>query len=69
MDRVANINSGAYKLRKDVISLVLYHGTGGQVTSFEACKRWIERQEDIPDKTFKPFEGWSYGLHCDLPDN
>jgi acylglycerol lipase len=69
MDRAANIDSGAYKLSKDVTSLVLYHGTGDQVTSFDASKRWIERQEDIPDITFKPFEGWSHGLHCDLPDN
>ena len=50
-------------------SLVLYHGTGDQVTSFDASTRWIERQRDIPDKTFKPFEGWSHALHCDLSDN
>ena len=49
--------------------MTLYHGTGDQVTSFDASKHWIERQEDILDKTFKLFEGGSHGLHCDLPDN
>ena len=39
MDRAANINSGAYKLSKDVISLVLHHGTGDQVTSLDVSKR------------------------------
>jgi acylglycerol lipase len=69
IDHAANIDSGEYKLSQDVTSLVLYHGTGDQVARFDASKRWIERQQGIPDKTLKPFEGWSHGLHCDLPEN
>jgi acylglycerol lipase len=69
IDRAANIDSGAWKLSKDVTSLVLFHGTGDQVTSFDASKRWFERQQGIEDITFRPLEGWSHGLHCDLPDN
>jgi len=69
LDRGAALDSGETTLNDDVNSLVIHHGTGDQVTSFAASKRWIEAQTKIPDKTFKPYDGWSHTLHCDLPDN
>lgn len=68
LDRTAALDSGKAKLNAGVQSLILAHGSSDQSTSYDASKRWIERQT-IPDKTWKSYDGWSHTLHSDLPDN
>ena len=37
--------------------LLIAHGTGDRITSFETSKRWFTRL-NIADKEFKAYEGW-----------
>jgi acylglycerol lipase len=67
--RAADLDSGRYVLNEGAVkSLWIAHGSGDQCTSHDASKRWLERQ-DIPDKEFKSYDGWSHQLHADLPGN
>lgn len=69
LDRTAALESPESKLSKNVKSLWLGCGTDDKGVSYDACKKWFERQTQLKDKEFKTYEGWSHQLHADLPDN
>ena len=61
-DRSGELDSGAIVLKDSEgaggkARLWLGHGTEDRVTSFEASKRFVERQH-VEDKEFKIYEGW-----------
>jgi acylglycerol lipase len=69
LDRTAALESPESKLSKNVKSLWLGCGTEDKGVSYDACKKWFERQTQLQDKEFKTYEGWSHQLHADLADN
>lgn len=70
LDRAANLVSGKLVLNDGVKALWLAHGTGDQVTSFDASREWYDREgKKVDDREFKAYEGWSHELHCDTPEN
>jgi acylglycerol lipase len=70
MTRAADIDSGKYALNEGTVkSILVAHGSGDQITSYDASKKWFERQMGVEDKELKTYDGWSHILHADLPDN
>jgi acylglycerol lipase len=65
LDRTAGLAAGRYRLSSQVKSLWLGHGDMDKVTCFEASKSWFDRQEQIPDREFKRYEGAFHQLHAD----
>jgi len=69
LDRTANLNEGKVKLNEGVQSLWLGHGTQDKGTSYEASRKWFDRQTGVKDKEFKTYEGWFHQLHADRPED
>lgn len=65
LDRTAVLDSGSVKLGAHVRSLWLAHGTDDKTCSFDAAMRWLERQENVQDKSSKSYEGAYHQLHAD----
>jgi acylglycerol lipase len=69
LDRAAALDAGRCKLNP-LRSLWLAHGTGDEVTSYEASRRWFERDATaVRDREFKSYDGWSHQLHADSVEN
>ncbi|TAQ89097.1 Acylglycerol lipase/Carboxylesterase [Chlorociboria aeruginascens] len=68
LDRTAALYEGRTTLSPSVRSLWVGHGTDDKGTSYQESKKWFEK-ENVKDKEFKTYEGWSHLLHGDLPDN
>lgn len=69
LDRSVALNEGKAKLSHNVKSVWLGQGNQDKGTSYEASKRWFERQTQLEDKEFKTYEGWYHQLHADLPND
>jgi acylglycerol lipase len=66
LDRTALLSSGAVRVSKNVKSILLQHGTGDLVCSFDAAMKWLEQQKEVDDKVAKRYEGGYHQLHSDL---
>ncbi|PWY69011.1 alpha/beta-hydrolase [Aspergillus sclerotioniger CBS 115572] len=72
LDRMIALDEGKLVLVDGVQSVFLAHGTGDNCTSYDASKRWFEKQTTrVPEteKLHKSYDGWSHLLHSDLPEN
>lgn len=71
LDRTAALTSRTVKLRGDVVRSVWFgHGTEDKVTHFESSKRFYDECTlDVPDRTFRVYEGWYHQLHADGKDS
>ncbi|KAI1436043.1 alpha/beta hydrolase [Xylaria sp. CBS 124048] len=66
LDRTNSLASGELKISKNAKSLFMAHGTEDKATSFARSKEWFGRNKSqIPDATFKAFEGFAHMLHAD----
>lgn len=64
LDRVNDIMQGRVKPGPAVKSVWLGHGDADRCTSFEASKKWFDNSAtDVPDRTFRNYEGWVHQLH------
>ncbi|BCS04507.1 acylglycerol lipase [Aspergillus luchuensis] len=71
LDRMMELDQGKLTLVDGVQSVFLAHGTGDNCTSYDASKRWYERETArFPEtaKMHKSYDGWSHVLHADLPE-
>lgn len=66
LDRCADLAGGRYKLSPLVRSIWFGHGDRDVATSYKESKRWYDRQTQVPDRTFKTYEGWLHQLHTDV---
>lgn len=64
LDRTDVLSRGKSRLLPQVRSLVLMHGDGDLVCSFDKAKAWFDRQS-LEDGTFKRYEGFYHQLHAD----
>lgn len=64
LDRTDVLSKGKSRLLPQVRSLVLMHGDGDLVCSFDKAKAWFDRQS-LEDGTFKRYEGFYHQLHAD----
>lgn len=71
LGRGADLASGKLVLGEGVKALWLAHGTGDQLTWWEASREWFEREgkKKVSDSEFKKYEGWSHQLHIDTPEH
>ncbi|KYK59722.1 alpha/beta hydrolase [Drechmeria coniospora] len=65
LDRTASLSSGRVTLGKQVRSILLAHGTGDRVCSYDAAVQFMENQYAVKDKTTKTYEGAYHQLHVD----
>lgn len=65
LDRTAELSAGRYRLSSRVRSLWLGHGDMDKATCFDASKAWFDRQEQIPDREFRKYDGAFHQLHAD----
>lgn len=42
------------------------HGTGDQVSEYEACERFFGRQGGVGDKVWCGYGGWGHQLHSEV---
>lgn len=68
LNRTSALGDGTVKTSSSVQRLWLGHGTADQGTSYEASKNWFDKHGQLPNWTFKTYEGWSHQLHADLPE-
>ena len=72
LDRMIALDEGKLVMVDGVQSVFLAHGTGDNCTSYDASKRWFEKQTTrVPEteRLHKTYDGWSHLLHSDLPEN
>lgn len=66
LDRTGDLANGKYKLSPLVKSLWFGHGDKDVATNYAESKRYLERQSQVEDKTFKTYEGWLHQLHAEV---
>ena len=59
------LSSGRVRLGNQVRSVLLTHGTHDLTCSYDAAKKFLERQHAVEDRTTKPYEGAYHQLHAD----
>jgi acylglycerol lipase len=64
LDRTSALSSGKARLSPRVKSLILIHGDGDRVCSYQKAKEWYDRQR-IEDGEFRTYEGFYHQLHTD----
>lgn len=72
LDRTAALTRGTARplARGAVRSLWIGHGTADKITDFPGCKRYFDEcTTEVPDRTFKTYEGWYHVLHADGPES
>lgn len=65
LDRTVMLSSGQVRLGKQVRSVLLVHGTGDRVCSYDAAIKFMERQHAVEDKTSRTYDGAYHQLHSD----
>lgn len=65
LDRTAELAAGRYRLSPRVQSLWLGHGDMDKATCFDTAKSWFDKQEQVPDREFRKYEGAFHQLHAD----
>ena len=61
LERAEELDTGKVLIEDEDLRLLICHGSGDRITSYDASKRYFERLGKVRDKTYKSYDGW---YHC-----